>query len=89
MLKISWGGELDEAQETGNESTTQLEEAKTDTEKNYDYFYDEETGKFNVTFNIKDDANGDQTVELSKVLEEIRAAGKSEFENWFTSPLLR
>ena len=80
------GGELDEAQETGNESTTQLEEAKTDTEKNYDYFYDEETGKFNVTFNIKDDANGDQTVELSKVLEEIRAAGKSEFENWFATP---
>lgn len=86
MLKISWGGELDEAQETGNESTTQLEEAKSSAEKNYDYFYDEETGKFNITFNIKEDANGDQTVELSKVLEEIRAAGKAAFDEFLESP---
>lgn len=84
----SLGGESDETQETEDESTTPLEEAKStaETEKNYDYFYDEETGKFNVTFNIKEDANGDQTVELSKVLEEIRAAGKSEFENWRATP---
>ena len=43
-------------------------------------FYDKETGKFKVTFNIKEDAKGDQTIELSKVMEEINAAGKKQFE---------
>ena len=52
-------------------------------EKNYEYIYDKESGKFKVTFNIKEDAKGDQTVELSKVLEEINAAGKKQFEQWF------
>ena len=79
------GEQSGETIEQGEESTTEQEETESSVEKNYDYFYDEETGKFNVTFNIKDDANGDQTVELSKVLEEIRAAGKSEFENWFAT----
>lgn len=64
---------------------SQETEVKPDTpeEKNYDYIYDKETGKFKVTFNIKEDAKGDQTIELSKVLEEINAAGKKQFEQWF------
>lgn len=52
-------------------------------EKDYEYIYDKETGKFKVTFNIKEDAKGDQTIELSKVMEEINAAGKKQFEQWF------
>ena len=52
-------------------------------EKDYEYIYDKETGKFKVTFNIKEDAKGDQTIELSKVMEEIDAAGKKQFEQWF------
>ena len=52
-------------------------------EKDYEYIYDKETGKFKVTFNIKEDAKGDQTIELSKVMEEINAAGKKQFDEWF------
>ena len=52
-------------------------------EKNYDYIYDKEAGKFKITFHIKEDAKGDQTVELSKVMEEINAAGKKQFDEWF------
>ncbi len=71
----------DETENTGDAGNA----AESTAEKNYEYFYDKETGKFNVTFNIKEDANGDQTVELSKVLEEIRAAGESEFDSYLKS----
>ncbi len=71
-----------ETGESGTESVTQPEGDKSSTEKNYDYFYDKDEKKFYVTFNIKEEAKGDQTVELSKVLEEITASGKEKFEQW-------
>ncbi len=75
-----------ESEEAETESVTQTENNESATEKNYDYFYDEETGKFHVTFNIKEEAQGDQTVELSKVLEEISLAGKAEFDKYLETP---
>ena len=39
--------------------------------------YDPDTGHFKVTFNIKEDAEGDQTIELSKVQEVVRKNGES------------
>ena len=39
--------------------------------------YDPDTGHFKITFNIKEDAEGDQTIELSKVQEVVRKNGES------------
>lgn len=68
--------------QTGGSQETEVKPVLPE-EKDYEYFYDKETGKFKVTFNIKEDAKGDQTVELSKVMEEINAAGKKQFDEWF------
>ena len=68
--------------QTGGSQETEVKPVLPE-EKDYEYFYDKETGKFKVTFNIKEDAKGDQTIELSKVMEEINAAGKKQFDEWF------
>ena len=68
--------------QTGGSQETEVKPVLPE-EKDYEYFYDKETGKIKVTFNIKEDAKGDQTIELSKVMEEINAAGKKQFEQWF------
>lgn len=44
--------------------------------------YDPDTGHFKITFNIKEDAEGDQTVELSKVQEVVNAYGKQAVEEY-------
>ena len=51
------------------------EPAEDDTD--YSCAYDPDTGHFKVTFNIKEDAEGDQTIELSKVQEVVRKNGES------------
>ena len=43
----------------------------------YSVAYDQDTGHFKVTFNIKEGAEGDQTIELSKVQEVVRKNGES------------
>lgn len=68
--------------QTGGSQETEVKPVLPE-EKDYEYIYDKETGKFKVTFNIKEDAKGDQTIELSKVMEEIDAAGKKQFDEWF------
>ena len=65
----------------GGQKTEEVEPSPA--EKNYEYIYDKEEGKFKITFHIKEEAKGDQTIELSKVLDEIQAAGKVEFDRWF------
>ena len=44
--------------------------------------YDPDTGHFKITFNIKEDAEGDQTVELSKVQEVVDKYGEKQFDEW-------
>ena len=48
----------------------------------YSVAYDQDTGHFKVTFNIKEDAKGDQTIELSKVQEVVEKYGEKQFDEW-------
>lgn len=63
----------DKTEETPEEPSEEPAEDDTD----YSCAYDPDTGHFKVTFNIKEDAEGDQTIELSKVQEVVRKNGES------------
>ena len=64
---------------SGSEETPEKTPEETPKEDDTDYScaYDPDTGHFKVTFNIKEDAEGDQTIELSKVQEVVRKNGES------------
>lgn len=68
-------------EETPEETPENPEETPEETPKeddtDYSCAYDPDTGHFKVTFNIKEDAKGDQTIELSKVQEVVRKNGES------------
>ena len=67
-------------------------DAETDPEKpaeddvDYSVVVDEKTGHFKITFNIKEDASGDQTIELSKVQEVVNAYGKQLMDEYLKTP---
>lgn len=61
---------------------TETEEPSKDDDIDYDVAYDEDTGHFKVTFNIKEGAEGDQTIELSKVQEVVEKYGEKKFDEW-------
>ena len=77
------GGDKD-ATETPAEGDkdTETEEPAKDDDIDYDVAYDEDTGHFKVTFNIKEGAEGDQTIELSKVQEVVEKYGEKKFDEW-------
>ena len=58
------------------------EETPKEDDTDYSCAYDPDTGHFKVTFNIKADAKGDQTIELSKVQEVVNAYGKQAVEEY-------
>ena len=64
---------------SGSEGTPEEKPEETPKEDDTDYscVYDPDTGHFKVTFNIKADAEGDQTIELSKVQEVVSKNGES------------
>lgn len=64
---------------SGSEGTPEEKPEETPKEDDTDYscVYDPDTGHFKVTFNIKEDAEGDQTIELSKVQEVVSKNGES------------
>lgn len=64
---------------SGSEETPEEKPEETPKEDNTDYScaYDPDTGHFKITFNIKADAEGDQTIELSKVQEVVSKNGES------------
>lgn len=79
-------GDTEEKGETGKETPEQPEETPENPEKtpeetpkeddtDYSCAYDPDTGHFKVTFNIKEDAEGDQTIELSKVQQVVQQYG--------------
>lgn len=74
-------GDTEEKGEEGSGSEGTPEEKPEETPKEDDTdcscAYDPDTGHFKVTFNIKEDAEGDQTIELSKVQEVVRKNGES------------
>lgn len=57
--------------------TEEKPEEKPEEDLDYSVAYDPDTGHFKVTFNIKEDAEGDQTIELSKVQEVVSKNGES------------
>ena len=72
---------------TATETTDTSTETGTDEIKEPDYTlsYDKETKHFNITFNIQDGAEGDQTIELSKVNDAVAAFGKKKVNEWLVT----
>ena len=78
--KTEGAPETDKPSEGDNEKVPEAEETD---DLDYSLAYDPDTGHFKVTFNIKEDAEGDQTVELSKVQEVVQKYGEDRFEEYF------
>ena len=74
-------GDTEEKGEEGSGSEETPEEKPEETPKeddtDYSCAYAPDTGHFKITFNIKADAEGDQTIELSKVQEVVSKNGES------------
>ena len=71
------------ATETADTSTeTGTDEIK---EPDYSLTYDKETKHFNITFNIQDGAEGDQTIELSKVNDAVEKFGENKVDEWLAT----
>lgn len=64
-------------EKTPEETPKEPSEEPAEDDTDYSCAYDPDTGHFKVTFNIKEDAEGDQTIELSKVQEVVRKNGES------------
>lgn len=79
-------GDTEEKGETpaeGEGTDTEVKpEEKPEEDLDYSVAYDEDTGHFKVTFNIKEGAEGDQTIELSKVQEIVEKYGEKQFDEW-------
>ena len=72
-------GDTEEKGEEGS-GTEEKPEEKPEEDLDYSVAYDEDTGHFKVTFNIKEDAEGDQTIELSKVQQVVQQYGATYLE---------
>ena len=72
---------------TATETTDTSTETGTDEIKEPDYSltYDKETKHFNITFNIQDGAEGDQTIELSKVNDAVAKFGENKVDEWLAT----
>ena len=72
---------------TATETIDTSTETGTDEIKEPDYtlLYDKETKHFNITFNIQDGAEGDQTIELSKVNDAVAEFGKKKVKEWLAT----
>ena len=69
-------------EKTPEETPEKPSEEPAEDDTDYSCAYDPDTGHFKVTFNIKADAEGDQTIELSKVQEVVNAYGKQAVEEY-------
>ena len=69
-------------EKTPEETPKEPSEKPAEDDTDYSCAYDPDTGHFKVTFNIKADAKGDQTIELSKVQEVVNAYGKQAVEEY-------
>ena len=82
-------GDTEEKGEEGSGSEETPEEKPEETPKeddtDYSCAYDPKSGHFKITFNIKEDAEGDQTIELSKVQEVVQQYGEDEFDKWLAT----
>ena len=82
-------GDTEEKGEEGSGSEETPEEKPEETPKeddtDYSCAYDPDTGHFKITFNIKADAEGDQTIELSKVHEVVQQYGEDVVDKWLAT----
>ena len=81
------GSGSEETPEEKPEETPEEKPEETPKEDDTDYScaYDPDTGHFKVTFNIKEDAEGDQTIELSKVQEVVQQYGEDVVDKWLAT----
>ena len=72
---------------SGSEGTPEEKPEETPKEDDTDYScaYDPKSGHFKITFNIKEDAEGDQTIELSKVNEVVHQYGEDVVDKWLAT----
>lgn len=72
---------------SGSEGTPEEKPEETPKEDDTDYScaYDPKSGHFKITFNIKEDAEGDQTIELSKVHEVVQQYGEDVVDKWLAT----
>ena len=72
---------------SGSEGTPEEKPEETPKEDDTDYScaYDPKSGHFKVTFNIKEGAEGDQTIELSKVQEVVQQYGEDVVDKWLAT----
>lgn len=75
----------EQPKETPETPEEKPEETPKEDDTDYSCAYDPDTGHFKVTFNIKEDAEGDQTIELSKVQEVVQQYGEDEFDKWLAT----
>ena len=82
-------GDTEEKGEEGSGSEETPEEKPEETPKeddtDYSCAYDPKSGHFKITFNIKEDAEGDQTIELSKVREVVHQYGEDVVDKWLAT----
>lgn len=75
------GEEKGETPAEGEGTDTEVKpEEKPEEDLDYSVAYDPKSGHFKVTFNIKADAEGDQTIELSKVQQVVQQYGATYLE---------
>lgn len=72
-------------EKTPEETPKEPSEKPAEDDTDYSCAYDPDTGHFKVTFNIKEDAEGDQTIELSKVQEVVEKYGEDEVDKWLAT----
>lgn len=72
---------------SGSEETPEEkpEEKPEEDDTDYSCAYDPKSGHFKITFNIKEDAEGDQTIELSKVHEVVQQYGEDVVDKWLAT----
>lgn len=76
-------GDTEEKGDSGEETPEEKpEETPKEDDTDCSCAYDPDTGHFKITFNIKADAEGDQTIELSKVREVVQQYGEDVVDNW-------
>ena len=82
-------GDTEEKGEEGSGSEETPEEKPEETPKeddtDYSCAYDPKSGHFKITFNIKEDAEGDQTIELSKVQQVVQQYGEDVVDKWLAT----
>lgn len=73
-------GSEETPEKTPEETPKEPSEKPAEDDTDYSCAYDPDTGHFKVTFNIKEDAEGDQTIELSKVQQVVQQYGATYLE---------